>query len=69
MPSKQPSYRNNRLHSKFAANLPVDSNEIKEKLLEIWGAHEILQTLPREWIKTISREKYSKEEWTIPLCS
>jgi lipoate---protein ligase len=63
MPSKQPSYRNNRLHSKFATNLNVDCQEIKETLLDMWKPQKALESLPYEQIEKLSREKYSQQTW------
>ena len=63
MPSKQPSYRENRSHGEFLTNINLPAETLKAALQEAWGAHVTLPDLTPEQIAGLVREKYSTREW------
>ena len=67
IPAKQPAYRQNRSHSSFVANLEIPGSRVKKALNEIWDAKDSLQNVPRDRIKRLSEERYSKDEWNFKL--
>src|SRR5262245_55920483 len=65
MPSKQPTYRQNRSHSNFLRNLQLDADAVKAALRNAWRAADPLTTLPREAIASLVRDKYGTKEWNL----
>ena len=63
MPSKQPSYRENRSHEEFLINLHRTAALLKTLLRQAWKASEKLEMIPE-----VSRsfvEKYQSNEWNL----
>jgi len=65
IPEKQPAYRQNRPHASFVTNLKVPPSKVKEALKKIWGAEGKLTKVPRERLKALAKERYSKKEWNL----
>ena len=65
MPSKQPDYRQSRLHEKFLANLNVSFEAVKRALRNEWQATEALGDLPMAKIEELTQTKYSTTDWNL----
>ena len=65
MPSKQPDYRESRLHADFLTNINVSAEMVKAALQKAWEAGSPLTNPPLEKIATLAREKYSTNEWNF----
>jgi lipoate-protein ligase A len=65
MPSKEPTYRQNRTHKDFLTNLDLSANAVKEALREAWGASEKVETIPQDAIALLARDKYVTKEWNF----
>ena len=63
MPSHQPSYRNNRTHDNFVANLQRPAEELKNLLRCGWGALKQTESIPD--ISKLLREKYTQRDWNF----
>jgi lipoate---protein ligase len=63
LPSRQPAYRANRSHTDFLVNLRLPAQIIKAALAKVWGATELMPTLPLDEITQLAREKYAHPEW------
>ena len=61
MPSKQPSYRDNRSHEKFLINLHRPAASLTTLLRQGWKASEKLETIPQ--IPQLLLKKYQSSEW------
>jgi hypothetical protein len=64
-PPQQPAYRQNRTHEYFLTNLELPSHKIKEVLKQSWSAAEEFKNIPVETIERLTRERYSRDEWTF----
>ena len=67
MPSRQPHYRHERSHSDFLANLQVPAARLKSRLVQAWGATELLNDFPEPEMCRLAAEKYSSAEWNSRL--
>ena len=65
MPSKQPDYRESRNHSDFLTNINVSAEKVKAALQKAWSADSPLPNPPLEKIASLSREKYTTNEWNF----
>lgn len=65
MPPKQPKYRQQRVHKDFLVNLDLSADSVKRALREAWGADEPFETVPRETIFTLARDKYATKDWNF----
>jgi lipoate-protein ligase A len=63
MPVRQPEYRGQRTHDAFVRNLPATAAELRQLVCRTWGAHEPVTTWPREQVRRLVAEKYSREDW------
>lgn len=63
MPSKQPSYRENRAHEKFLTNLGHPAEELKQVLRCGWNASSQLEASPD--LSKLLDEKYGRENWNF----
>jgi lipoate-protein ligase A len=63
MPSKQPEYREHRVHTEFLTNLNVPVEKVKAALKQAWKAEEPLKNSPLEKITALARDKYATREW------
>ncbi len=64
MPSMEPSYRKNRTHSDFLANLKISPSDIKTALKKTWGARGAC-SIPRTGIQELVSNIYSKQAWNL----
>ncbi len=64
MPGRQPDYRARRDHAAFVRNLPASADEVKWRLREVWRAVAAMADWPRETVRRLAEEKYTREEWT-----
>ncbi len=64
IPSKQPSYRQNRCHDDFLTNIHISQTVVKEKLCELWKAAATLDAVPHDKIESLAATQYCSEEWT-----
>ena len=65
MPSKEPDYRESRKHTDFLTNINVSAEKLKAALQKTWDAGSPLENPPLEKITSLSREKYSTNEWNF----
>jgi lipoate---protein ligase len=63
MPGRQPGYRGRRDHAAFLRNLPAGVEELKRRLRDNWRAGEGMAEWPREAVRRLTAEKYTREEW------
>ncbi len=64
MPERQPTYRRNRSHAEFIANLRLDPEKVRQGLLEAWNATESFSSLPLTMIDELAVERYGQASWT-----
>ena len=62
-PPRQPTYRDDRSHGKFVANLSLKPETIRRALISTWGATESLTDWPRDRTARLVAEKYSRRQW------
>lgn len=63
-PPRQPEYREGRDHGKFVCNLVMDPTRLKERIRDIWNAHEgNLDLLVEEEAKRLATVKYLDPVW------
>jgi lipoate-protein ligase A len=62
-PERQPSYRHNRPHTDFVANLKVQSAELKTLLINEWQPVDEYAPVPWETVRQLVTEKYSRDDW------
>jgi lipoate---protein ligase len=67
MPSKQPTYRQNRSHREFLTNLNLAPDAVKHALQTQWQANEPFTDLPMKNIEELARTKYSTAEWNLRM--
>lgn len=67
MPGRQPEYRAGRPHESFVMNLPVSGKELREAMKNTWGVTSSDATWPRDRVRQLTDEKYSRREWTYRL--
>ncbi len=65
LPLSQPKYRQNRKHQEFLTNLNVSGDVIKDALLKTWRAENALESVPRERIAQLAKERYSDSGWNL----
>jgi lipoate---protein ligase len=63
-PPRQPDYRAGRPHLAFVGNLPLSSEEIKQRLRRLWGADEEQVAWPAEEVRQLVVAKYEDPQWT-----
>lgn len=62
-PNRQPTYRADRPHDLFAANLRADSNEMKQLIADAWETAERFDKVPLDLTAQLLSEKYSRDDW------
>jgi lipoate-protein ligase A len=65
MPSKRPSYRENRSHEDFLMNLNLPAHRVKDALKQSWEATEELNSWPGPIIQKLAAEKYLTDGWNL----
>jgi lipoate-protein ligase A len=63
-PGRQPDYRDRRDHAAFLMNLPTPRAELSRRLRTAWQAEDETTGWPREHVRRLSAEKYTRPEWT-----
>jgi len=63
MPARQPQYRQHREHEAFVRNLPANADELKRRLRGEWQAETEMSDWPREAVRQLVAEKYTRSEW------
>ena len=63
MPSKQPDYRENRVHAEFLINLNLPTERVKKALQKVWDADSPLKKPPMEKVSALGQDKYATPEW------
>jgi lipoate-protein ligase A len=64
MPAKQPTYRRDRPHEEFLANLKLDARAMRKGLREVWQTAEHFLPVPLAHVEALVRERYGREEWS-----
>ena len=67
LPSKQPSYRQNRAHREFLTNISVRPEMVKTALAAEWNATDHVHELPLERMRSLVRERYDSRDWIYRL--
>jgi lipoate-protein ligase A len=67
MPTKQPDYRQNRVHGEFLVNLKAPAGQLKNALNKAWNASEELHDFPKQEAHRLAVEKYSTARWNFRL--
>jgi lipoate-protein ligase A len=65
LPSKQPTYRENRSHGSFLTTLNIPATDVKIALKNAWEATDVLTDSPAAQIKELSETKYSRSDWNF----
>jgi lipoate-protein ligase A len=65
MPGRQPEYRERRQHEAFVRNLPAGADELKRRLRDGWEAAEGRTDWPRDVVRRLAEEKYTRAEWIL----
>jgi lipoate-protein ligase A len=63
MPARQPEYRGRREHAAFVRNLPAEAGELKRRVRAAWAANEEMAGWPREAVRQLADDKYTREDW------
>lgn len=63
LPPRQPDYRAQRDHTAFLCNLPLTGDELKRRLRDGWQAKPEGDDYPRELVRQLAAEKYTRTEW------
>ena len=67
MPSRQPTYRQNRPHRDFIRNLPLSAGAVKRALAGTWFAEPADAPGLDEAIETLVVAKYGRRNWNLKL--
>jgi lipoate-protein ligase A len=65
LPTRLPAYRDGRSHEAFLCNLTIAPTDVREALRQVWQAGEELREVPRDRIKALVSERYSRAEWNF----
>lgn len=65
MPPRQPDYRQNRPHSAFVANLPVEAAALRQALIAGWHAEPAPFDWPRHRVRELVATRYGRPEWNL----
>ena len=63
IPARQPDYRCGRNHTAFLTNLPINPAELQHHLRTAWEAGADTATWPREVVRQLTAEKYTRPDW------
>jgi lipoate---protein ligase len=64
MPARRPSYRQERPHADFLANVPLDRHTTVDHLRQAFGALEETAEWPGDLVRQLVESKYGRLEWT-----
>ncbi len=65
MPPRQPEYRANRPHESFVTNVELDVAVLRQALIAAWQAKPSNDDWPRERVRQLVAERYSRDEWNL----
>ncbi len=65
LPTREPSYRQNRSHTDFITNIPLSPAPIKQALQKTWDAVEPIESIPGKIIFELMEKHYSKRDWNF----
>ena len=63
MPPRRPTYREDRSHDDFLAQLPVAHQPLRRMLVDAWACDGVRASWPREQTDRLVRERYTQDEW------
>ena len=63
MPSRQPSYRQDRPHGLFLRNVPTHATQVRRALREEWQANDGLLDFSYQRLEDLMRNRYSCRDW------
>jgi len=55
--TRQPDYRDERSHTDFVTNLPLQREELVEALIEGWNAQSVLPSWPRQRVADLAKKR------------
>jgi len=58
--TRQPDYRNERGHTEFVANLPLEREELIAALIDGWNAPRVLPTWPQQRVADLIQNRYAE---------
>ena len=65
-PTREPEYRQGRLHSQFVSNVRLSKKTLVQTLTAGWGANEPMASWPQSRTRELAQTKYhSNEKWVI----
>ena len=62
-PSRQPAYREHRVHSAFAKNIALDSQVLREGLCVAWGVEDEIEDNTRGEVVEVARKRQAMTKW------
>ncbi len=62
---RQPAYRQERTHGQFVTNLPFLAMELKQAIVEGFGASQMLKRWPQEVVGQLVKDRYSLKGWNL----
>ncbi len=65
IPSRQPTYREDRRHEEFLVNLGIEAAIIEDALKTAWACTQKFKKMPFERIEKLVQEQYSRREWNF----
>jgi lipoate-protein ligase A len=65
MPPRCPSYREDRPHRAFVANLPLSATAIRQALVAAWGARDVRLDWPKAATAGLVAERYADPDWGL----
>ena len=66
-PPREPDYRARRPHGQFLANLHLGRARLESLVRQAFGAVAIRDTIPRDRVERLVRERYARDDWTNRL--
>lgn len=63
-PPRQPEYRGGLPHLDFVGNLPLQHEEIKQRLRRLWGAEDTHIAWSMTEVRRLVADKYENPQWT-----
>ncbi len=62
-PDNQPAYRLNRPHESFVTNLPCESAQLRQLMIDEWKPDQRGSAIPMERVAELVAQKYARPEW------
>ena len=64
-PRREPDYRAGRSHREFLVNLPVSVDQLRNALIQSWGAETSCSHWPADETRDFVAQKYMTKAWTF----